>query len=51
MGAPDSSRDSRFTTLPAGVRPEDLVAGVDTGRSPEPDDVRNVDQHAATRDD
>ena len=51
MGAPDSSRDTRFTTLPAGVRAEDLVAGVDTGHSPEPDDVRNVDQHAATRDD
>ena len=51
MGAPDSSRDKRFTTLPAGVRAEDLVAGIDTGHSPEPDDVRNVDQHAATRDD
>ena len=51
MGAPDSSRDTRFTTLPAGVRAEDLVAGVDTGHSPEPDDVRNVDQHAASRDD
>ena len=51
MGAPDSSRDTRFTTLPAGVRAEDLVAGIDTGHSPEPDDVRNVDQHAATRDD
>ena len=51
MGAPDSSRDTRFTTLPAGVRAEDLVAGIDTGHSPEPDDVRNADQHAATRDD
>ncbi|MBD3925541.1 hypothetical protein IEZ26_12970 [Nocardioides cavernae] len=51
MGAPESSRDTRFTTLPAGVRAEDMVAGVDAGSSPEPDDVRNVDQHAATRDD
>ena len=51
MGAPDSSRDTRFTTLPDAVRAEDMVAGVDTGRSPDPDDVRNVDQHAATRDD
>ena len=51
MGAPDSSRETRFTTLPAGVRAEDLVAGVDTAHAPDPDDVRNVDQHAATRDD
>ncbi len=51
MGAPDSSRDTRFTTLPDSVRAEDMVAGVDTGHPPEPDDVRNVDQHAATRDD
>ena len=48
MGAQDSTR---FTTLPAAVRAEDTVAGVDTGHSPEPDDVRNVDQHAALRDD
>ena len=51
MGAPDSSRETRFTTLPDAVRAEDMVAGVDTGHSPEPDDVRNVDQHAALRDD
>ena len=51
MGAPDSSRGTRFTTLPDPVRTEDMVAGVDTGHSPEPDDVRNVDQHAALRDD
>lgn len=51
MGAPDSSRDTRFTTLPAGVRAEDMVAGVDAAQPPEPDDVRNVDQHAALRDD
>ena len=48
MGAPD---DSPFSTLPPPVRPEDTVAGVDTTRVPDPDDVRNVDQHAATRDD
>jgi len=48
MGAPDGTR---FTTLPAGVRAEDTVAGVDTTRAPDPDDVRNVDQHAALRDD
>jgi hypothetical protein len=51
MEAPDGSRGSRFMTLPDGLRPDDLVAGVDTGHSPEPEDVRNVDQHAATRDD
>jgi len=51
MGAPDDARDPRFTTLPAAVRAEDMVAGVDTGQSPDPDDVRNVDQHAALRDD
>ncbi|MCP3422063.1 hypothetical protein [Nocardioides pinisoli] len=51
MGAPDDTRKSRFATLPADVRAEDMVAGVDTGYSPEPDDVRNVDQHAALRDD
>ncbi|GIM65389.1 hypothetical protein Pve01_85820 [Planomonospora venezuelensis] len=51
MGAPDDSRDSRFTTLPVGVRVEDTVAGVDTEHAPDPDDVRNVDQHAALRDD
>ena len=51
MGAPDSSRETRLTTLPDSVRAEDMVAGVDTGHPPEPDDVRNVDQHAATRDD
>lgn len=51
MGAPEDRTDSRFTTLPDGVRLEDTVAGVDTRRTPEPDDVRNVEQHAATRDD
>jgi hypothetical protein len=51
MGAPESSRDTRFTTLPAGVRAEDTVAGVDTTRAPDAEDVRNVDQHAALRDD
>ena len=51
MGATDDTRDSRFTTLPAAVRAEDTVASVDTTRAPDPDDVRNVDQHGATRDD
>ena len=51
MGAPDDSPDSRFTTLPAGVRAEDTVASVDTSHAPDPDDVRNVDQHSALRDD
>ncbi len=40
-----------YTALPAAVRAEDTVAGVDTTRAPDPDDVRNVDQHGATRDD
>lgn len=51
MGAPDDSPDSRFTSLPAGVRAEDTVASVDTSHAPEPDDVRNVDQHSALRED
>lgn len=51
MGAPEDRTDSRFTTLPDGVRLEDTVAAVDTSRAPEPDDVRNFEQHAATRDD
>lgn len=51
MGAPDDTRESRFATLPAGVRSEDTMAGVDTTRTPEPDDVRNIDQYAALRDD
>ena len=48
MGAPESPR---YTTLPPGVRAEDMVAGVDADQTPDPDDVRNVDQHAALRDD
>lgn len=51
MEAPDRRADSCFTTLPDGVRFEDTVAGVDTSRTPEPDDVRNFEHHAATRDD
>lgn len=42
---------ARFSSLPQPVRIEDTVAGVETGRAPEPDDVRNVDHHAATRED
>ena len=40
-----------YTTLPEGVRLSDTVGGVDADRPVDPDDVRNVDQHAATRDD
>ncbi|WP_207084659.1 hypothetical protein [Nocardioides sp. S5] len=51
MGAPDDSPDRRFSTLPASVGVEDTIASVDTSHSPDPDDVRNVDQHRALRDD
>ena len=40
-----------YTTLPEGVRLADTVGSVDADRTVDPDDVRNVDQHAATRDD
>lgn len=43
--------DPRFTTLPAGPRLEDAVAAVAPGRTPDADDVRNAEQHAALRDD
>jgi hypothetical protein len=40
-----------YTTLPPGVRLSDTVAGLDTDEPVDPDAVRNVDQHAALRDD
>ncbi len=51
MGAPEETTGQRFSTLPASVAVEDTIASVDTRRSPDPDDVRNVDQHRALRDD
>ena len=43
--------DSPYSQLPPAVRVEDTVAGVATSSPPEPDDVRNAEQHAALRDD
>ena len=40
-----------YTTLPQGVRLADTVGGVDADAPVDPDAVRNVDQHAALRDD
>jgi hypothetical protein len=40
-----------YTSLPPGTALEDTVQGVGTDRVLDPDDVRNVDQHGATRDD
>lgn len=40
-----------YSELPTTVRPEDTVASVDTHQAPDADDVRNVDQHRALRDD
>ncbi len=51
MEAPKDSTEPRFSTLPASVGVEDTIASVDTSRFPDPDDVRNVDQHSALRDD
>lgn len=51
MGAPGDTTGPRFSTLPTGVAVEDTIASVDTSHSPDPDDVRNVDQHSALRDD
>jgi hypothetical protein len=45
MGDPD------YRTLPPTVRIDATIASVDTAARPDSDDVRNVDQHAALRDD
>lgn len=46
---PEGNRD--WSSLPSGVPLEETVAGRDDRTAPAPDDVRNVDQHAALRDD
>ncbi len=51
MRATGDTTDPRFSALPATVGIEDTIASVDTSRFPDPDDVRNVDQHSALRDD
>ncbi|HEV2796666.1 MAG TPA: hypothetical protein VGV65_03520 [Nocardioides sp.] len=45
MGDPD------YRTLPPTVRIDETITSLDTATPPDPDDVRNVDQHAALRDD
>lgn len=45
------AEDHDWTSLPPGVPLEETVAGHDDRVVPAPDDVRNVDQHAALRDD
>ena len=44
-------RGPDYTALPPSVRIADTVAGLDTDEPVDPDAVRNVDQHAALRDD
>ena len=43
--------DRDFSELPPAVRIEDTLASIDPDRLPDADDVRNVDQHGALRDD
>lgn len=40
-----------YRTLPPAVRIEDTVTSVDPDVPPDPDAVRDVDQHSALRDD
>ncbi|MCF6379667.1 hypothetical protein L2K70_18810 [Nocardioides KLBMP 9356] len=44
MGDPD------YRTLPPAPRLDETVASTDPDRAPDADDVRNVNQHAALRD-
>ena len=46
---PGEDRD--WTSLPADVPLEETVAGRDERAVPDPDDVRNPEQHAALHDD
>lgn len=43
--------DGPYRTLPPSPRLDDAVAAVDPGPLPDPSAGRNVDQHAALRDD
>lgn len=45
MGDPD------YRTLPPSVRLDETITSAASEPAPEPDAVRNVDHHAATRDD
>lgn len=47
----DDSTAADYSTLPPRVAIGDTVTSVDADRGPDPDDVRNADQHAALRDD
>ncbi|WP_170970170.1 hypothetical protein [Nocardioides jishulii] len=41
----------RYSQLPTAPALDDTVTSVESGHSPEPDDVRNVAQHEALHDD
>lgn len=51
MERPRKQQDKDYTTLPPSPALDQLVGTVDTDRTPDPDDVRNVDQHHALRED
>ena len=40
-----------YRSLPPGVRLDETIASVEATPAPDPDAVRNVDQHRALRDD
>ncbi|WP_167288679.1 hypothetical protein [Nocardioides seonyuensis] len=43
--------DRDFSSLPPAVKIGDTLASIDTDRVPDSDDVRNIDQHSALRED
>jgi hypothetical protein len=44
-------REQDYRSLPPKVRLEDTIASVEPDPAPDPEAVRNVDQHRALRDD
>ncbi len=44
-------REQDYRSLPPQVRLEDTIASVEPDPAPDPDAVRNIDQHRALRDD
>ena len=50
-GKPEPKAEPDYTALPPAVKPDELVTTSNVSPILESDDVRNVDQHAALRDD
>ncbi|GGD13126.1 hypothetical protein [Nocardioides daphniae] len=46
-----STPNGKYSQLPKAPALDETVTSVEVDRSAEPDDVRNVDQHEALRDD